>query len=97
MDISVTRNDAAHRYELTVGGVRAGICQFHDGEGIRAFTHTEIKDEFEGQGLGSVIARAVLEDTVNSGLRVVPYCPFIAAWLRKHHDYDQYIDWPPKS
>jgi predicted GNAT family acetyltransferase len=34
----------------------------------------------------------VLDDAVARGLRIVPYCPFIAAYLERHHEYSEYVD-----
>ena len=51
------------------------------------FLHTEVNPEFEGQGLGSVLASTVLDQVRGRGLRVVARCPFIAAYIRRHREY----------
>ena len=52
------------------------------------FTHTEVDDRFEGQGVGSALARFALDDVRAEGTRrVVPRCPFIKGWIDKHPDY----------
>ena len=56
------------------------------------FTHTEIDDAFEGQGLGSTLAKAALADAREHGLRVVPLCPFIAGYIKKHPEYTDLVD-----
>jgi len=43
-----------------------------------------------GVGLGSVLARGALADARRRGLPVVPICPFIAAYIRRHAD--EYAD-----
>ena len=52
------------------------------------FTHTEVEDAYEGQGVGGALARAALDDVrERGGLRVVPRCPFIKSWMDEHPDY----------
>lgn len=90
----VTRNDERHEYEIAVGGERAGIAGYRDEPGRILFTHTEIDPAFGGQGLGGILARAALDDAVSRGLTIVPYCPFIQAYLRKHPDFVGDVEWP---
>lgn len=91
---TIVRNDAEGQYEIWVGGTRAGIAAFHTEAAGTAFSHTVVDDEFAGQGLGSALARGALDDTVARGETIVPYCPFIVAYLRRHHDYDDAVQWP---
>jgi uncharacterized protein len=93
-DITIERNDEARRYELTVDGVVAGYAEFRTTPGRIIFTHTVVLPEYEGQGLGSRLARFVLDDAVARGERIVPRCPFIAAYLRQHGGYEASVDWP---
>ena len=37
--------------------------------------------------MGSAIARHVLDEARAQGRHVIPVCPFIAGWIRKHRDY----------
>ncbi len=82
----VCDNPDAGAYEVSVGDDRAGVAAYRDRAGVRSFTHTEIDPRFAGEGLGSVLVRHALEDTRRAGLGVRPYCPFVAAYLRKHPD-----------
>lgn len=90
----VTRNDERHAYEISVAGERAGIAGYRDEPGRILFTHTEIDPAFGGQGLGGILARAALDDAVSRGLTIVPYCPFIQAYLQKHPDFVGDVEWP---
>ncbi|MCB0705359.1 MAG: N-acetyltransferase [Saprospiraceae bacterium] len=56
--------------------------------GPRMFlTHTEVPRELEGQGLGSIIIRRVLDEIRERKLKLVPLCPFVAAFLQKNEAY----------
>ena len=37
-----------------------------------------------GLGVGSALARRVLDDARKAGESVIPRCPFIAAYIRRH-------------
>ncbi|MBQ4821487.1 GNAT family N-acetyltransferase [Aquimarina sp. MMG016] len=47
-------------------------------------THTEVPQLLEGQGLGTTIIKKTLHYIKEKGYRLVPLCPFVAAYLKKH-------------
>lgn len=85
-DIAVTDNDALHRFEITVDGKVAGFALYRTEPGAVVFTHTEVDPAFEGQGLGSKLAAGALQDVRDRNLEIVPQCPFMAAYLKRHPD-----------
>ncbi|SEB82930.1 hypothetical protein SAMN04489806_1887 [Paramicrobacterium humi] len=87
----VVRNDAEGRYELWLGDTLAGRAEFELQDAGTAFTHTEVDPAFEGQGLGSVLARGALEDAASRDEIIVPYCPFIRAYVKRHHEFDAHV------
>jgi len=92
--VVIERHDERLRYDMTVDGQRAAVSQFRLEPGTIVFTHTIVRPEFEGKGLGSRLAKFVLDDAVARGERIVPECPFIAAYLRRHPGYEASVDWP---
>ncbi len=93
-EITIDRVDEARRYELRVDGELAGYAAFRTNPGRITFTHTLVRPEYEGRGLGSRLARSVLDDAVARELTIVPVCPFISAYLRRHPEYEADVDWP---
>lgn len=87
----VVRNDEKSRYEIWVGDSLAGRAEFERQDAGTAFMHTEVDTSFEGQGLGSILARGALEDTASRDEIIVPYCPFIRAYLKRHHEFDAHV------
>jgi predicted GNAT family acetyltransferase len=86
-DVVVVNAGADHRYEIRVAGELAGYAAYQPGDGQMVFTHTQVLAAFEGKGIGSRLASAALDDARAQGLRVVPLCPFIAAYIRRHREY----------
>ena len=90
MNAEVRNNPAEYRYEVWVDGDLAGYTQYGLGRGRIAFVHTEVYESYGGMGLGSQLARSVLDDARARGLVVKPFCPFIAAYIERH--FDEYGD-----
>ena len=87
----VVHNPAESRYEVHVDGRLAGLTHYRETPGAWVFDHTEIDDAYEGQGLGSLLARGALDDVRARGLKVVATCPFIKGWIAKHPDYQDLL------
>ncbi|MFJ8361042.1 GNAT family N-acetyltransferase [Streptomyces sp. NPDC093984] len=83
----VERIDAKNRYEILVDGTRAGLTAYRDRGDQRVFYHTEVDDAFAGQGLASQLVQQALTDVRASGKRIVPVCPYVAKFLKKHEEF----------
>lgn len=92
--ITVTRSDERSRYEIHTDGELAGFAEFQLRPGAIRFIHTEIDDAFQGQGLAGRLAREALTDAAASGQTIVPFCPYIARYLRTHEIAGAEIRWP---
>ncbi|MFB6813488.1 GNAT family N-acetyltransferase [Streptomyces sp. NPDC056347] len=88
----VERVDARHRYTIQVDGEPAGFTVYRDRDGQRVFYHTEIDDAFAGRGLASILVTAALNDVRDSGMRIVPVCPYVAKYLKKHDEFSDITD-----
>ncbi|GAB2781935.1 GNAT family N-acetyltransferase [Rhabdobacter roseus] len=49
--------------------------------------HTEVPEALEGQGIGSALAKNALEYTEANDLKILPLCPFMATYMRRHPQY----------
>ncbi|MFB7414104.1 GNAT family N-acetyltransferase [Streptomyces sp. NPDC056121] len=89
---SVERNDERHRYEILVDGVRVGLTAFRDHGAQRVFFHTEVDEAYAGQGLAGRLVQEALTDVRKSGKRIVPVCPYVAKFLKKHEEFADITD-----
>jgi hypothetical protein len=78
---------ARSRFEVLVDGEVAGFAEYRRTPTAVSFTHTVVDPAFEGRGLGSVLARRALDAVRESGAAVLPFCPFIRAWIARHPEY----------
>ena len=79
-------NAAEKRYEFDLGGDLAMI-EYIKAQGFIVLTHTEVPEKYEGQGIGSELTRAVLEDLRAKKLPMIPQCPFVAQYIYRHPEW----------
>ena len=81
----------ASRFEAFVGDELAGFVTYRRAPGEITFVHTEVFPKWEGKGVGSALARGVLDNARANGLKVVPRCPFIKGYIDKHAEYQDLV------
>jgi hypothetical protein len=85
-EIRVVDNPEENQFQARVGGQVAFVAYLRRGDTI-FFTHTEVPAALEGRGLGSLLAKSVLERARAEHWRVVARCPFIAKYIERHPEY----------
>jgi hypothetical protein len=86
----VVNDEKARQFQLRVEGHLALIQYVYSNDSI-VFVHTEVPPALEGRGLAGKLARAALEYAREHELSVVPRCPFVAAYIRKHPEYQSLV------
>jgi uncharacterized protein len=76
-----------HRYEIRRDGELLGFAAYQKADRLIVFTHTEVEPDLEGQGIGGALVRGALDDVREQGLPVLPICPFVQSWMRRHPEY----------
>ncbi|HXB43761.1 MAG TPA: GNAT family N-acetyltransferase [Puia sp.] len=83
-------NDALHRLELEIEGNIA----FIDYKLLRDtlfLIHTEVPPALEGKGAGSAIVQKALQYAKDNNYKVVPICPFVQSYLKRHKEWKDII------
>lgn len=89
--LPLTNDVPFSQFELVVEGHTARLEYQRDGK--RMFlTHTEVPPALEGQGVGRVLVEKVLAYIEEAGMRIVPVCPFVAAYLRRHPEWQRLLE-----
>lgn len=87
-EVTVSRNDDDSRFEAHGGGQLLGYIEYEIADGVIDMPHTKVFPEFEGQGVGSELARQSLDMIREMGeIKVKPTCPFVDVWIKRHKDY----------
>ena len=83
-------NSFAHRFEMPVDGDIAFVT-YRRGDGVITLNHAEVPRELEGRGVGSKLVRATLDQVRSEGLKVVPRCSFVAAFITRNAEYQDLL------
>ena len=86
----VENNEKAQQFQVRVEGHLA-LIQYAYSNGSIIFVHTEVPPALEGRGIAGKLARTALEYAREHKLSVVPRCPFVAAYIRKHPEYQSLV------
>lgn len=90
MDYKLIDNTEAKQYEYHIDGVIAKIEYIKAKDKIY-LTHTEVPKELEGKGVASSLVKQVLEDVETKGLTLIPMCPFVATYIKRHPDWKKLV------
>jgi predicted GNAT family acetyltransferase len=69
----------------------AGFMTYQLSGKIIVITHTQVSPEYEGKGVGGLLARFAMNDARAKSRTVVPICPFLAKWLQTHVEYNDLV------
>jgi predicted GNAT family acetyltransferase len=83
---NVTNNTAAGQFEIRTDAGVALLKYVPSGSSLD-LVHTEVPAALEGQGYGAALAAAALDYARSQHLTVVPTCPFVQTYLRRHKEY----------
>ncbi|MFV0258083.1 MAG: GNAT family N-acetyltransferase [Acidimicrobiales bacterium] len=86
-------NPGAQRYELLVDGTIASLTEYRLHGHVADFVHTETREGFGGEGFGTRLIRAALDDARRRGWQVRPFCPFVKRFMVEHPEYQDLV--PP--
>jgi predicted GNAT family acetyltransferase len=89
----VVNNPSKDRYELAVDG-HIAATYYKIADGVITFIHTEVPPELGGKGVGSKLIKGALDQVRAEGLKVIPECPFVKAFIEKHADYQDLLAGP---
>jgi hypothetical protein len=89
-NLKVIDNKEKERFEIDLDG-KIALIDYSEQNGVVAMTHTEVPTEFEGKGVGSQLVKGALEIVKTDGKRVRPLCTFVAAYIKRHPEYESLV------
>ncbi len=87
MENILIKNEVENQYEFHIEKFIAKIEYIRKGNRIY-LTHTEVPAELEGQGIASDLVKKVLTDIQQKELKVVPLCPFVDKYIKRHPEWE---------
>lgn len=89
--LPIRNNEAENRFETQVEGHLAEAQYRREGDRI-IFTHTLVPDALSGRGIAGQLAQSALTTARDQGLTVVPLCPYIAGYIKRHPEFRPLVD-----
>jgi predicted GNAT family acetyltransferase len=93
--ISLAHVPERQRYELRDDGALIGRIDYRRvGDEQVDLLHTEVDEAYGGRGLAGRLVAYAIADIRSRDERIIPHCPYVQSWLRKHPGYNDAVDWP---
>ena len=89
-NLALIDNKKAKQYELHIDDLIPRIEYMKASDKIY-LTHTEVPHGLEGKGVGGKLVKMVLEDIEQKKLKLVPLCPFVAAYIKRHPEWKRIV------
>jgi uncharacterized protein len=86
MPNAVRDNPELSRFEMDIGDSVA-VADYRLSPGIITIHYTEVPAEHEGRGHGSALVQGALDLIRARGLKVMPRCGFVRAFIARHPEY----------
>ncbi len=90
-DYTLIDNEVANQYEFHIEGHIPRIEYIKTPKEKTTqkifLTHTEVPQALEGKGIGSAIIKQTLEEIKKNDWTLVPLCPFVAAYIKRHPEW----------
>ena len=83
---AVVNNSTAGQFEIRTDAGIAVLTYVQRGDALDLM-HTRVPHELEGKGYGAALAKAALDYARANGSKVIPTCPFVSTYLRRHKEY----------
>ena len=84
--LEVIHNPAKNRFETWIDNQLSKLDYLLD-EDMIVMTHVGVYPEHRGQGVAGKLTEVALNYAKQNSLRVIPMCPYIATYIRRHPQY----------
>ena len=92
--MKVEHDETGSRFVVHLDGDDAELDYTIVGPKLIDLQHTYVPASARGKGVAEALAEAAFEYARDRGYRVVPTCPFVRIWLRRHPEQAKLVD-PP--
>lgn len=89
--LPLVKNLEEHRFELKVGEYVTFI-EYKERDKKIWLIHTESPEELKGKGAATAVIEKTLAYIEDNGYKLIPLCPLVAAYLKRHPDWNRIVD-----
>ena len=91
MHYTLIDNTERKRFEYQLDDEHVAVVEYIKTKDKFYLTHTEVPKAFEGSGIASALVKDVLQEVERSGLPLMPLCPYVAAYLKRHPEWKRLL------
>lgn len=91
MSHDITKNEKTSQYETTIDGQLAYVAYDLEDPDRIVLTHTIVPDALAGRGIAGEVVKHALDDARAQNLKVVPQCSYVAAYIKRHPEYEDLL------
>ncbi|MDU1905517.1 MAG: GNAT family N-acetyltransferase [Dysgonomonas sp.] len=94
MEYEVKHNEKANRFEAVIGEKVIGLIDYmiSSDKKLIIVPHTEVNSEFEGRGIAGEMTKVLLGYVRENNMSISPICPYTAAYITRHPEYQDLLD-----
>ncbi len=85
-EVDVRHEEGQRRFVARTPAGPAYVAYEQPDERTIELHHTIVPEAERGRGVGGRVVSAAIGYAREQGLRVIPSCPFVQAWLEEHPD-----------
>lgn len=86
-DYQLINNKERNQYEFHIERYTPKIEYIINNQKDIFLTHTEVHPALGGRGIATQLIAKVLEDIKAGSFALVPLCPFVVAYIKKHPEW----------
>jgi predicted GNAT family acetyltransferase len=90
--VPVEHDAEAHRFEIRFPEGVAFLKYHDDRAGRLHLDHTEVPPTRQHHGVAALLAKTALDFARDRGLKVIPRCPYVVAYLKEHPEFHSLLD-----
>jgi uncharacterized protein len=87
MTVAIRHDPEARRFVADLGGDAAYITYQERAERVLELDYTYVPAASRGGGIASQLTARALDYARERGCKVLPTCPFVAAYIARHPEY----------
>jgi uncharacterized protein len=81
------------RFYADLGEDQAELTYTFTEEGEMDFDYTYVPKSHRGQGMADKLVKAGLEHAREKNCKVIPSCPVVETYVKRHTDYEDIVLW----
>ena len=90
--MEVINNKKQFRFEIALPDGEYSTLEYRWLRGSMVLMHTLVPKTNRLKGVGSTLVKYVLDYARSQNLKILPYCPFVAKYIKDHPEYADLVD-----